>query len=136
MIINWQDFNAPVSKYFTVGEVCNNDRRRLIVPNSTIAKNVRFLALQLDKLRELWGSPIGVTSWYRPPDVNREVGGVWNSQHLTGGAVDVYNHNGDPYDFELFLDKQWADRALGYGVLSGKGFTHLDLRRGRIRWDY
>lgn len=135
MIINWQDFNAPVSKYFTVGEVCNNDRRRLIVPDSNIARNARFLATLLDQLRAEWSSPIGVTSWYRPPAINAAVGGVPNSQHLTGGAADLYPINGKLMEFELFLDKRW-DRALGYGARAGRGFVHLDLRRGRIRWDY
>lgn len=135
MIINWQDFESPVSQFFVVGEVSNYDRRRLVPPNSTIAKNARFLAVLLDRIRSDWGSPIGVTSWYRPPAINSAVGGVPNSQHLTGGAADLYPINGKLMEFERFLDHRW-DRALGYGMRAGRGFVHVDLRRGRIRWDY
>lgn len=136
MRINWNKPSEKVSRYFTVGEVTQNDHRRIPLTGSDVEKNILFIAQKLDRLRDLWGSPIGVTSWYRPPLVNAQVGGVRNSQHITGGAVDIYNYFGDEVEFEQFLDKEWNDRALGYGVLSGKGFTHLDLRKGGARWEY
>jgi putative chitinase len=69
--------------------------------------------------------------------VNEEVGGAENSQHLTGRAADIYTVEGNPLEFEQILDQQlWKNRALGYGVESNKGFTHVDLRQGRIRWYY
>jgi hypothetical protein len=44
--------------------------------------------------------------------------------------------------FEAWLDSHWGG-GLGYGVKSGLGFTHLDLRGGgfdwgggEIRWEY
>ena len=43
----------------------------------------------LDKVRELWGKPIGVTSGYRSAELNRAVGGAKNSQHLRGEAADI-----------------------------------------------
>lgn len=135
-VIEWHKPNFKISKYFTVGEVTQNDRRRSPIPGSLIEKNILFLARKLDVIRDKWDSPIGVTSWYRPPDVNREVGGVVNSQHLTGSAVDIYTYSGDENEFENFLDVEWSTRHLGYGVQSGRGFTHLDLRLGRIRWTY
>lgn len=136
MIINWSKPNIKVSKHFTVGEVTQDDKRRTPINGSVIEKNILFLARKLDDIRDKWGQPIGVTSWYRPPDVNREVGGVINSQHLTGMAVDVYAYTGDENEFEEFLDREWSTRHLGYGVASGRGFTHLDLRIGRVRWTY
>ena len=40
-------------------------------------------------------------------------------------------------EFEQWLDsKMWAKRALGYGCKANLGFTHVDPREGRIRWDY
>lgn len=132
--INWNDFQAKVSKYFSVGEVAHQDRRRIPTDN-TIKQNVFTLAQELDKVREAWGSPLIVTSWYRPPAINRAVGGASNSQHLYGKAADIRPVQGDVYKFQDWLDKTaWKDKALGYGAR--KGFVHLDLRPGHIRWIY
>ena len=43
----------------------------------------------LDDLREAWGGPLVVTSGYRCPALNRAVGGVTNSAHLSGYACDL-----------------------------------------------
>ena len=141
MTINWTDPSAKVSEFFTVGEVTQGDDRR-IPQDADIKANILALAKELDKVREAWGSAIGVTSWYRPPTVNREVGGASQSQHLTGSAVDIYPYNAKDLAFEQFLDSKWGG-ALGYGQTSGRGFTHLDLRGGgwergpgNIRWTY
>lgn len=134
--INWQDPSTKVSKYFTVGEVTQSDPRRIPERGSKVEKNILTLAAELDKIREAWGSAIGVTSWYRPPAVNREVGGVSNSQHINGSAADIYPTNGRDAEFEKWLDGFWGDRALGYGQAAGRGFTHVDLRPGGIRWNY
>lgn len=131
-VINWKDFTCKVSKYFTVSEVTQNDSRR-IPKDKNIQNNILKIAKELDKIREEWGSPIGVTSWYRPPAINKSVGGVSNSQHINGSAVDIYPIGGDIYKFQTWLDKRWT-MALGYGAK--KNFVHLDLRPGRIRWDY
>ncbi|MGF1481259.1 MAG: D-Ala-D-Ala carboxypeptidase family metallohydrolase [Cyanophyceae cyanobacterium] len=135
-VIDWDDPNSYVSEYFTVKEVTQGDRRR-IPQTDDIKQNIVTLAKYMDEVRKLWGSAIGVTSWYRPPRINAMVGGVRNSQHISGRAVDVYPLNGKSAEFEQWLDQvAWKNRALGYGVASGRGFTHLDLRPKRIRWHY
>ena len=132
--INWHDFDAKVSKYFTVREVTNGDTCR-IPSDDTIKQNIFTLAQELDKVREAWGSGIIVTSWYRPLAVNKKVGGAKTSQHIQGSAVDIKPCNGKIYKFQDWLDKEiWQDKALGYGAK--KGFVHIDLRLGHIRWPY
>lgn len=42
----------------------------------------------LDIIREAYGKPIYINSGYRTPEHNKRVGGVSNSQHLTGEACD------------------------------------------------
>jgi lysozyme len=133
--IDWQNPYCRISKYFTVQEVTLLDDRRIPTDPVVIA-NILKLALELDKIREKWGKPIGVTSWYRPLAVNAEVGSRDDSQHINGSAADIYDIGGNEQEFESFLDKVWGDRALGYGVASGKGFTHLDLRNDGRRWNY
>lgn len=47
----------------------------------------------LDPLREAWGKPITVTSGYRCAALNKAVGGVPTSMHLTGNAADITTGN-------------------------------------------
>ena len=142
MAINWRNPDQLISKYFSVREVTQGDPRRIPAPGSTEEQNILLLAKELDKVRAEWGSAIGVTSWYRPTAVNREVGGVSNSQHINGGAADIYSADGRDQAFESFFNQHWGG-AVGYGVAAGRGFTHVDLRGGGwrrgaalIRWNY
>lgn len=139
--INWRDFSSPVSRWFTVGEVFRFDSQR-ITNDVTIQGRIVALARELDRIRDDWGGGIGVTSWYRPSSVNRRVGGVSNSRHLFGDAVDIYPINGKIVGFQSWLDKSW-DGALGYGAK--RGFIHIDMRNGKgwktggakgVRWIY
>lgn len=43
-----------------------------------------------DEIREHFGQPAIITSGTRCPKHNKEVGGVLNSYHLTGNAIDIY----------------------------------------------
>jgi hypothetical protein len=72
---------------FTWGEATKEATR--IPANVSIVNNIIALARQLQRARDEINRPFFVNSWYRPPDVNAAVGGVPNSQHLYGRAVDV-----------------------------------------------
>ncbi len=126
--INWNDFSCPISKYFTVGEVVKYSKDR-IPTSDTIKNNILDLAKELDKAREAINKPLIVTSWNRPPAVNKAVKGASNSQHLYGKAVDIQCKGMATIELEKILLKNW------YGVL-GKGasrlnFVHLDTRNGK-----
>ena len=141
-MIDWNNTSIKISKYFSVGEVTKGDPRRIPIAGSEVEKEILKLAIELDKIREEWGSPILVTSWYRPSVVNKAVGGASNSQHLYGRAVDIKPKNGELSRFQSWLDQNWFG-ALGYGAK--KGFVHLDMRNGKgwrtggtksTRWNY
>ena len=81
-------------KYFTMRELTASAtaRRKGIdnTPDARVRANLTALASNvLDPLREAYGKPIVVTSGYRSEKLNRAVGGVKNSQHLTGCAADI-----------------------------------------------
>lgn len=72
---------------FTWGEATKDGTR---IPESVaVVNNIIALARQLQRARDQIGRPFQINSWYRPPAVNRAVGGASRSQHLYGKAVDI-----------------------------------------------
>lgn len=143
-VIDWNNPRCFISKYFTVAEVTQQDKRRIPIVGSIEANNILKLAKELDKVREAWDSPLGCTSWFRPAKINAQVGGVRNSTHILGLAADIYPlAGGSILDFQKWLDHRWGDR-MGFGAK--KGFVHVDIlggggldkpgSKGKIRWDY
>lgn len=58
------------------------------MPDDKTLETLKYTASQLDKVRELLGKPVNVSSGYRCLQVNRRLGSKDTSQHLKGEAVD------------------------------------------------
>ena len=134
--VNWNDWTAPVSKYFTVGEVTNMSRER--IPTATdIKKNIIAIARKMDEIREWWDGPLGVNSWYRPWHVNTRIGSR-APNHPGGYAVDFRPLDGSVWDLQKRFEEEWYNAGKwngGFGRGAKKGFIHIDLRGKRI-WNY
>lgn len=83
-----------IPKYFTLEEFISSATAKTRgidnTPTFQVVDNLKQLCLLiLDPVRTLYGKPIYVTSGYRCKLLNTAVGGVRNSQHLTGCAVDL-----------------------------------------------
>lgn len=81
-------------KYFTIRELCQSHTAAVQhidnTPPAAVRRNLEALTDNiLDPLREAYGKPVNVSSGYRCPRLNKAVGGVRNSQHLTGHAADL-----------------------------------------------
>ncbi|MBK8191075.1 MAG: DUF882 domain-containing protein [Vampirovibrionales bacterium] len=98
------------------------------VPAPYVLDNLYRLANRLQLLRDLLGRPIRINSGYRTIAHNQEVGGVQNSQHLSGTAVDIVVPGLMPRDLQLIL-MNWSG-----GMGQYKTYTHLDIRPYRARW--
>jgi GH24 family phage-related lysozyme (muramidase) len=94
----------------------------------------------LEKARAAFGGkPVIITSGFRPPEINRSVGGASASEHLYNapgvGALDWYIDGANIKEVQ-----EWALRAWPYSTGKGapKGFVHTGIRQGRPRvvWDY
>ena len=60
------------------------------ISTAEVVENLRALCTEvLEPLRRRVGRVI-VTSGYRCQELNKAVGGVWNSQHLKGEAADIF----------------------------------------------
>lgn len=113
----------------TWGEVTKNCTR--VPTTKEYVENAIKLAKVWGEVRDKFGSPIYITSGYRPPAVNRAVGGVSNSQHLYFRALDMQPINGDFRKlFEVLKASEFT--GLGDAVFMGrnKGFFHGDIRPG------
>lgn len=78
--------------YFTLKELCYSTVAEQNgidnFPSFEIVENLKYTTRVLDDFRQYWGRPIRVTSGYRCAALNKKVGGVSNSSHKLGLAVD------------------------------------------------
>lgn len=77
-----------LSPHFSLAELTTTSTGLANTPGPVELANLRKTAAMLEQFRKLLGHPIYVSSGYRSPAVNRRVGGVATSDHLTGCAVD------------------------------------------------
>lgn len=118
-------------KYFSFQEFERSDTATRYAIDNTMPeaarRNVAALVDNvLDPLREAWGKPITVTSGYRCQQLNKLVGGVTTSMHLTGHAADI--SVGNTVDNRK-LYQLAQDLNLPYVELIGKkyGFKWLHI---------
>lgn len=78
-----------ISKHFSLAELTATNTGLRNDPDNSIIDNISVMAKGLEKVREIWGKPVTVSSGYRSPAVNSAVGGANNSAHLTGYAADI-----------------------------------------------
>ena len=89
--------NIHLSEHFTLGEMTKTNTKIENVPNEAQVENLKRLCGWLEMLRDEWNKrygegddPIIINSGYRSEAVNKAVGGVSGSNHLTGCAVDIH----------------------------------------------
>ena len=81
-----------------------------------------------DKVREYFGSPAIVTSGSRCEKHNKEVGGVSNSRHLQGKAIDMYVQGVSGEDLLSYLQTLVNSGELRYTYLiTGSNACHFDI---------
>ena len=89
---------ARLSQHFTLGELCKTSVKTADgnIPSHVHIENLKRLTGWLEMLRDEWNKrygegndPIIINSGYRSEAVNKAVGGVATSNHLTGCAVDI-----------------------------------------------
>jgi hypothetical protein len=131
-------FSTKITPNITYGEVAlQSEARRFTAQHQC---NTAVLLCQFaQKARDHFKRPVIITSGYRPPKINAQVGGASRSEHLYDapdtGAIDFYLDGTSVKALQDWADKEWP-YSLGYGA--PKGFIHLGVRPGRprVRWDY
>ena len=100
-----------------------------------VRRNIELLALRLERIRAVYGSPIIIHSGYRCDEYNKKIGGARNSRHIHGIAAD--------FSIPGFAAAS-VSKAVRYLMTTGeimKGgvgqyptFTHYDMRGYIANW--
>ncbi len=130
-------FSARITPHIRLGEFALDQEARRFETQGQLDIAAELAAF-LERVRvQFGGKPIVVTSGYRPPSINAQVGGASNSEHLYKpgcGAVDFVIEDADMMAVQRWCDQNWP-YSLGYAAPQ---FIHLGIRnsRAKVRWDY
>ena len=130
--------SVRLSPHFYLREFLQLKRYPKNVPTLQAVVNLTYGCLMLLEPARLIAGPIIVTSGFRCEEVNRKVGGVTRSQHLTGQAADI--HLADPSRFrqlvEFLKTCEYTDQLLTGSTWLHVSWTPFDTPRHMIRIGY
>ncbi|MDB9494213.1 D-Ala-D-Ala carboxypeptidase family metallohydrolase [Spirulina major CS-329] len=104
---------------------------RMPTSQTTVDAIVRIAELA-QRARDRVNRPFLITSWYRPPHINRAVGGVSNSRHIVGDAIDFVCEGLSGNQLYWLLDPWWPGGLGRYTRFPH--LCHIDARSYRARW--
>jgi hypothetical protein len=133
--------NARLSEHFKLGEFTRSKYPEVYnIPSHEAIANLKRLCQWLEVLRKRYNElyalhpgpllpgggelPIHINSGYRSPQLNKKVGGVAGSNHLTGCAVDIRVLGAE----QLI---RYANILLDYADESGQDFDELLIEKNR-----
>ena len=117
---------AKLSEHFSLGEMTRSNSHPEVynIPSHEAIANLKRICTWLEVLRKRYGKPIIINSGYRSPQLNRKIGGVKNSNHLTGCAVDIRVTG-------MEQAKQYAEILREYADESHQDFDELLIEKNR-----
>jgi hypothetical protein len=134
---NWRKMeDIKLTAHVKLSEACKTSTGLNNEPNEEQINNLKLVCENVfEKARNHFGYPIAITSGFRSKEVNKAVGGVSNSQHLEGKAIDA---DADTYgkltNIELF---NWIKDNCEFDqlILEGKGgkWVHFSWNEGKNR---
>ena len=122
-----------LSEHFTLGEMTKSNSHPDIynIPSHEAIANLKRVCTWLEVLRKRYNAkygvgeePIRINSGYRSPQLNKKIGGVATSNHLTGCAVDIR-----VLGMEQLI--RYATILLDYADESRLDFDELLIERNR-----
>ena len=132
----WTPYNIQLSApiipegNFTWAEATHGGTR--MPPNQATVDAMIRIAKLAQQARDRIGRPFIVTSWYRPPAINRAVGGAIYSRHLVGDAIDFLCEGLTGNQVYWFLEPWWPGGLGRYTQFPH--LCHIDARSYRARW--
>ena len=122
---------SHLSPHFTLGEMTKSNSHPEVynIPSHEAIANLKRVCGWLEVLRARYNDgvgeePIRINSGYRSPQLNKKIGGVAGSNHLTGCAVDIR-----VLGMEQLI--RYATILLDYADESKQDFDELLIERNR-----
>ena len=116
--------NMQLSQHFLLGEFTKSNYPEVYnIPSHVAIENMKRVCGWLEALRQAQG-PIVINSGYRSPQLNKRVGGVNTSNHLTGCAVDIRCSG-----IEQAIE--YAAILIGYARESQQDYDELFIEKNR-----
>ena len=120
-----------LSEHFVLGEFTKSNHPEVYnIPSHVAIENMKRICGWLEELRDRYNakysenSPIIINSGYRSPQLNKKVGGVSTSNHLTGCAVDIRC-----YGIEQAI--RYATILMDYADESKEAFDELVIEKNK-----
>jgi uncharacterized protein YcbK (DUF882 family) len=122
-----------LTKNFHIREFASKDGAN--TPDE-LRSNLLELAQNLQKIRDVIDEPIYINSGYRTKDHNAKVGGVSNSYHTKGMAVDIRANGLDSKQLYTIIAQMMDKGSIKKGGLGlYNSFVHYDIQGKKITWD-
>jgi len=116
--------NMQLSPHFKLGEFTKSSYPEVYnIPSHVVIENMKRVCGWLEAIRQAQG-PIVINSGYRSPQLNKRVGGVNTSNHLTGCAVDIRCSG-----IEQAIE--YAAILIGYARESQQDYDELFIEKNR-----
>jgi uncharacterized protein YcbK (DUF882 family) len=127
-----------ISEHITEAEAFKSQTAtRKGIDNTTtdpeVLANMKHVAELFEQIRANFGKPIGISSFYRSPALNKAVGGAKTSQHVRGEAIDIDADifggvkNSEIFAFAKTLD---FDQLLWeFGDANEPAWVHISRKR-------
>jgi uncharacterized protein YcbK (DUF882 family) len=118
-----KDANEKVGQHFKVREFACKDGSQVVFIDD-------HLVSVLDILRNKLGKPVIITSGYRTPTRNKDVGGAKYSYHMRGMAADIRVNGVSAKELANELNAIVPDEC---GIIVYKSWVHFDVRTSKYR---
>jgi hypothetical protein len=128
-----------ISEHITEAEAFKSQTAtRKGIDNTTtdpeVLANMRHVAELFEQIRANFGKPIGISSFYRSPALNKAVGGAKTSQHVRGEAIDIdadiYGKisNKEIYDY-IKANLDFDQLIWEFGDANEPAWVHISRKR-------
>lgn len=120
-----------ISKHITLKEAISSPTAvRLGISNApdkeTLERMKKVAERCFEPLREWYGKPIRINSFYRSPELNKAIGGSETSQHSFGEAIDIDAGNENKKLFDWIINNLDFDQVISeFGTNDFPEWIHI-----------